>query len=163
MTVGPIVGVTGHRSLEPFTGREVYSATLGCLRRLEPSRVILGLAIGFDTAVAIACVELQIPFVAAIPFDEQARFWQPNQKRAYEVLLGKAERVWKPTGVVGNACYFVRNNYIVDNSDLLLGFVVRKEGGSAYTWDYAAKKQKRRVNVLDDLTALSNRNVLQQK
>ena len=162
MHKGLVVGVTGHRSLEPYTGRQVHNATRGHLLALRPSRVILGLAVGFDTVVAISCVELQIPFVAAVPFDEQARFWQPNQQRAYKALLDKAERVWKPTGVTGNACYFVRNQYIVDNSDLVLGYVRAGEtkGGSAYTWDYAAKKNKSRVNVAEGLVVGSKGNIL---
>lgn len=156
-----VVGVTGHRSLKPFSGRQVYDVVRDQLTILKPSRVITGLAIGFDTVVGIACVDLQIPFTAAVPFDDQPNLWSSAQKKVYYNLLQKADVVWKPTTGVGNQRYFIRNNYIVDNATTVMGFVVPgRSGGSEYTWEYAATKQKTRVNVYD---LLPNPNVVQRQ
>ena len=143
-----VVGVTGHRSLMPFNGRQVYNAARYQLTVLKPCKVITGLAVGFDTVVGIACVDLQIPFIAAIPFDEQPNLYGHEQKKVYYQLLQKATEVWKPTSGKGNQRYFIRNNYIVDNSTTVMGYVIPgKKGGSAYTWEYASKQLKQKINI----------------
>ena len=63
------------------------------LERLAPDMVISGMALGWDTAVATACAETGLPFVAAVPFQGQQRKWGKVDQRRYWWLLKQAIEV----------------------------------------------------------------------
>jgi len=115
------VGVTGHRTLlQKYS--EVYNSTKQLLKQIvdEHSRVEVntGMAIGFDQLVCEVCLELNIPYVAAVPCERQEALWPEAQKKRYAELLLLADRVvlvnpgpyeaWK---------MHARNGWIVQNSD----------------------------------------------
>jgi len=58
-----VLGATGHR-----IGTGYQDRLRDELKRLKPDKVIQGMAYGFDHAVGFACIELEIPFIAALPF-----------------------------------------------------------------------------------------------
>src|SRR5262245_52551204 len=60
---------------------------VGQLRLYKPDKVLTGMALGWDTALAEACVRLSIPFAAVVPCDNQDRFWEDAQKQRYKELL----------------------------------------------------------------------------
>jgi hypothetical protein len=73
-----IIAVTGHRpgKLGGYNADVLSRATLLAakhLRALDPKEVITGMALGWDTACALAAIRLHIPFTAALPFEEQDR------------------------------------------------------------------------------------------
>jgi len=45
------------------------------LKESKPDKVISGMALGWDQALAEACVNLNIPFIAAVPFKGQESKW----------------------------------------------------------------------------------------
>ena len=63
------------------------------LARNWPLYAISGMALGFDTWAAETCVELGIPFVAALPCDGMDAVWPlPSQER-FRGLLSKAQEI----------------------------------------------------------------------
>lgn len=122
------VGVTGHRKLlgkQP----EVYSRTLGALKAIKenfqtigyPVEVNTGMALGFDQLVCDVCLELEIPYVAAVPCDNQDALWPVSQKERYAQLLEKAARVVQVNpGPYEAWKMHARNGWIVNNSDQMV-------------------------------------------
>lgn len=102
----PLVVVTGHRPkglgvAEPYSRRTEEALREVALRALDGSvelyggvrGVITGMALGWDQAVARACVDLGVPFVAAVPFRGQEARWSADAQASYRRLLDRAARV----------------------------------------------------------------------
>jgi uncharacterized phage-like protein YoqJ len=101
-------------------------------------------------------LELGIPFIPAIPFVKQASVWPEKDRNHYIKLLGKAKDIYiHPETKIGNkiyAGYFGRNKWIVENSQLLVAYMVNStDGGTAHTWNCAVKKGIRTINLIDRL------------
>lgn len=145
-----IVGITGHRRLK-HPVEDVKSLVRQKLTEIRPSLVLNGMAIGFDQLVAEVCVELNIPYLAAIPFIGQDKLWPPAIKDRYRELITKAHSV----KIISSGHYeawkmHARNKYIVDNSSELLCYVedeAAEFGGSVSCMKYAKSKEKNITNI----------------
>jgi uncharacterized phage-like protein YoqJ len=51
------------------------------------------MALGWDQAFAQACVDLEIPFVAAVPFHGQEKRWPRESQKYYNDLLVQSKRI----------------------------------------------------------------------
>ena len=58
-------------------------------KKLNPSEVISGMALGWDMALAQAAINLGIPFIAAVPFIGQENMWIKKTQEYYKELLSK--------------------------------------------------------------------------
>ncbi len=117
------------------------------LRSVKPQTVITGMALGWDQAVAEACCQLGIPFIAAVPFAGQERRWQdPDQKR-YTDLLRCAKRV-EVTAKGGYEAWKMqrRNQWMVQQCKELLALWDGSAGGTANCVRYATA---RKVPIID--------------
>lgn len=145
-----IISVTGHRpdKLGGYrTPNPVYNAVMESLDKalieLSPSKVITGMALGIDQWVAELCIMNDIPFVAAIPFAGQDSKWPPQSQARYRWLCGKAvEQHIVSLGEYGPHKLQIRNQWMVDHSDLLLAFWNGTSGGTANCVGYAQQKGK---------------------
>lgn len=120
------------------------------LRRLRPSRVVSGMAVGWDQALAQAALDLKIPFVAAIPFEDQWRPWPVAARERYFALLERAdavEYVCKPGYEVWKL--HKRNHWMVDHCDLLHALFNGSPGGTASCITYARKVRRPIENAWD--------------
>jgi len=150
------LGVTGHRlgprlgGFDLRTRRALGALAVEHLREIRPKRVITGMAIGWDQAVAGACVALDIPFVAAVPFPGQATRWPPETQARYRRLLESAESInytcrSEQTLSARQVTDFMRyrNQWVVDNSDQIAALFDGSAGsGTALTVHYAQMKGK---------------------
>ena len=151
-----ILSVTGHRpSLSTFPDTDRVLAQLRTFaKRLlqfhDPDKVLTGMAKGWDTAVAQACCDMHIPFVACVPFPNQDEFWEAYDRKRYQSLLKRAADVVFTSSELFprgsnqlTPLYYQRNRYMVDNSDRLLAlWDGRETGGTWYTVQYATEKGK---------------------
>lgn len=104
-----VITITGHR---PGKGQLTYDykgpgveytreQVEFVLNLHKPELVYVGMALGFDTIVAITCVKKDIPYVAAIPFVGQELKWPdqkgypfpPDSKNVYQILLRRAKYI----------------------------------------------------------------------
>jgi uncharacterized phage-like protein YoqJ len=121
---------------------------------VRPKKVITGMALGWDTALAEAAIKLHIPYIAAIPFVGQESRWQPAQQDHYFDLLAAAEDVV----VVCEGDYAPwkmqrRNEWMVDHSDLVLALWDRSPGGTANCIRYAEERGKTWLNFWGEYVA----------
>lgn len=121
------------------------------LRNYNPQKVISGMALGWDQALAHAALNLDIPLVAAVPFKGfETRWPQLEQDKLSEILSRAQDVVYvsKP----GYAAWKMqkRNEWMVDNGTL--GFVLwdGSKGGTANCVIYAHKKGAEMVDLWDE-------------
>ena len=92
-----VVAVTGHRpnKLGGYdTPNPLYDLVVKGLveafEKLKPEFVISGMAIGVDQWAAEICINMKIPFVAALPFAGQEGKWPPKSQAKYHWILSQA-------------------------------------------------------------------------
>ncbi len=146
-----IVAFTGHRPQKlggygPSTMQTmVRVAVRTLLVEKGATAAISGMALGVDQWAAEVCVELGIPFTAAVPFVGQESQWPEESQRHYQLLLQRAYNVV----VVSPGPYHPwklqrRNEWMVDNCDVLLAFWDGSPGGTANCVRYAEEVRRTR-------------------
>lgn len=123
-----IAGVTGHRpdKLGGYYANPiadfVQDSLRSTFRRIKPTHIITGMALGVDQWAARIAVELGIPFIAAVPYIGQELIWNsPDQRREYHELLEQASVVHVVSrGGYAKRKLHIRNRWIVDASDVLV-------------------------------------------
>ena len=140
-----ILGITGHRPhkigaeetpLRNWVRAEIY----GALLHLRPTKAISGMAVGIDQDFAVMCTRLDIPFVAAVPFEGQERRWPPSAQVHYRGLLSRAtDVVYVSDPGYAHWKMDVRNAWIVDHCTHLLAVFDGTPGGTANTFNYATR------------------------
>jgi uncharacterized phage-like protein YoqJ len=153
-----IVAATGHRPNklggydDAILGRLVGLADMYLKTTMASATdVISGMALGWDTAVALAALDIGIPLTAAVPFDGQEDAWPPEARRRYQNIIARATKVH----VVSPGGYDIwklhaRNEWMVDNADRMVALWDGGEkGGTAACVRYAEKKGKPVDNLWD--------------
>ena len=118
------------------------------LTKYRPDEVVSGMALGWDTALALAAIELGIPLTAAVPFEGQERKWRPEQQRLFQAILARASTVV----VVSPGGYAVwkmqaRNEWMVDRATGVLALWNGSAGGTGNCIEYAHAQQVEIVNL----------------
>jgi len=108
------------------------------LRQLNPDKVISGMALGVDQWAANIAMKLNIPVLAAVPFEGQEKKWPPKSQNIYHKLINKCSEVVYicPPGYT-NKKMQIRNMWMVDQCDILIGIHDGSEGGTGNCLKYA--------------------------
>jgi uncharacterized phage-like protein YoqJ len=147
------LAVTGHRPGKLGGNKPEVNSSLVTLAKeallYTPNvdMVITGMALGWDLAVAEACVELRVQFIAAVPFPNQTEKWTPESVLRYERLLGKAREIVVVSSEYHVRAYQERNEWIVDRAQLVLALWNGSSGGTSHCVRYAERKKVPVVNV----------------
>lgn len=139
-----VVAFTGHRPHR--LGGHGLHATLA-IRKLAarvitvtlPKRVISGMALGWDQAIAIEALNHGIPVTAAIPFEGQESQWPEHAQKLYYTLMADKNvtiHCVSPGGY-SVAAMQVRNQYMVDNASHLIALWDGMKSGTANCVNYA--------------------------
>lgn len=109
------------------------------LHNCKPDIALVGMAQGVDQLAAVICYELHIPYIACVPFVGQERIWPKVAQVKYKAILDCAYKVVIVSGPEINPikALELRNEYMVDNSDLLLAVWNGTRGGTKNCIDYA--------------------------
>jgi uncharacterized phage-like protein YoqJ len=115
-----------------------------------------GGARGFDTLAALAVLDLRerypdIKLELFLPCKDQTAKWNENDRRAYEYVLDKSDRVSYVSETYYKGCMFVRNRRLVDGASVCIAYYDGGSGGTAYTVNYAAEKGLSIKNAYDIL------------
>ena len=147
-----IVMVTGHRpnklkgGYDNFSKDNLYIRKImrKSLEKLNPSLCISGMALGIDTLFALTVLELKLPLLCAIPCKNHSRKWLKESKIIYDNILKQASEVILVTNTEYNPYLMqVRNEYMVNKSDIVLAFWNGTKGGTANCVKYARNKNKK--------------------
>jgi uncharacterized phage-like protein YoqJ len=148
-----ILGVTGHRpdKLGGY-GHSVHIDLVRtakfCLDQIKPVLVNTGMALGWDQAVADACIQLNIPFDAYVPCPEQPDKWPAESKKKWEELIKKAHYVRYSSDFYHAGVMNLRNRHIVDNSNKILAlWNGDRSGGTFNCVDLAVRANIKVLNA----------------
>lgn len=142
-----IAGITGHRPDKLGGWDPIHPVVLRVRKGLRdalatrwPDYAISGMALGTDTWFAETCVELGIPFVAALPCDDMERTWPMPSQQRHRALLAKAKEIvvvspgpYKPWKMQR------RNEWVVDHCTVLMKVFDGSPGGTYNCLEYAAQ------------------------
>jgi uncharacterized phage-like protein YoqJ len=140
---GKTLAFTGHRpdklggySSDAFV--KLKNLGLIILQQTKPARVISGMALGWDMAVAYAAIKLKIPVTAAVPFLGQESVWPKSSQDQYQAILNNCDLVVyvSPGGYTAEKMQ-IRNCWMVDASDHLIALWDGSAGGTQNCVRYA--------------------------
>lgn len=120
------------------------------IREHKPTKIISGMAQGWDQALAQAAFTCGVPFVAAVPFKGQESMWTEKSQKYYRGLLSLAESV-EYVCEDGYSPYKMqkRNEWMVNNSDKVLAMWDGTQGGTHNCVKYAYSQKKEVENLYD--------------
>lgn len=148
------VGITGHRKIVQEPGELQQFARLSVARMVveaHASEIITGMALGWDLAVAEACIDLRVPFIAAVPFMKQPSLWAKEDQARWERCLLAAYHVDIGSTIPGTKALLDRNRWIVDQCDELWPFYDGSpKGGTRHCVLYAEEVGRRMVPLWGD-------------
>lgn len=110
-------------------------------------RFYCGMAMGFDLIAADVVLEMKklypdVQLIACVPCPNQERYYPENEKNKYKRILAQCDKVEVLSDGYYNGCMFVRDRFMVDNSNRVLAYMNKPVGGTAYTVKYAKSKKK---------------------
>lgn len=141
-----ICAFTGHRELGKEFSKTSLKKTLETLIKNGVNVFYNGLALGFDTVVCETLISLkkkypQIRIIGCIPCENQDKYFSIFQKEKYQSLLQKIdETVMISSSSYYSGCMQKRNRYMCDQADVLVAYLKKETGGTAYTVKYFQNK-----------------------
>lgn len=111
---------------------------------------IVGMALGWDQAVALACIENNIPFKAYIPFKGQESAWTASAQKEYHRILnyiGPQNVMYVCEPGYESWKMQERNKAMVDDSNILVALWNGSPGGTANCVRYANDIERKVVNI----------------
>lgn len=145
--------VTGHRP-EKIGGYDPMNEVRVALRKemrrvlveLAPELAISGMALGIDQDFVSVCIDLHIPFIAAVPFLGQESTWPTESQRIYFALLDRADKVvYVSEPGYANWKMDTRNKWMVDEvgeDGVVMAVWDGSPGGTGNCVRYAESRRK---------------------
>lgn len=115
-----------------------------------------GGALGFDTMAAECVLKLKkiyprIKLVLVLPCLTQTKNWREEDIAVYEKIKNQADKVLYISEEYTKGCMFRRNRRLVDYSSLCVAYMTHTGGGTAYTVNYALRKNIEIINLADEI------------
>ena len=172
---GLVIAGTGHRpdklgGYSAAAEAKVMEVARNAIDELRPARIISGMALGWDTALAKVAIEVGIPLIAAVPFNGFHKKWVPESQRAFQAILNKASEVvivdelrdgtyQELNGNIAPGIYNVaklqtRNIWMVDNCEMIAALWDGSSGGTANCLKYARGMKRVYLNYWENFDAL---------
>lgn len=152
--------VTGHRpnklygyDLKNPKWIELKNNLKSILIENQCNEAISGMALGVDTVFAIAVLELKneghnIKLHCAIPCKNHSCKWIRESVDLYNYILSKADKVCIVTDEEYKPWLMQkRNEYMVNNSDIIIAVWDGTNGGTANCVRYAEKQNKKIIRI----------------
>ena len=103
------------------------------------------MARGFDLIAAKEVLKLKrkyknVKLIACIPYYGQEKYFDVKDKKTYQEVLKKADLQTLLSPVYYKGCELRRDEYMADRADVLITYLRKMMGGTAYTVRYFTKK-----------------------
>ncbi len=150
---------TGHRHFEPGEDKTVLALLDSCVRELIEKHGATvfraGGALGFDTMAAYTVLGYRLLYPGIklelyLPCPGQTRGWKEEDVDSYKYIKEHADRVYVASPTYFAGCMHVRNRMLVNGSDLCVAYCRKRQGGTAYTVDYARRQYLELINLADN-------------
>lgn len=157
---------SGHRSEKlPQSKEKLENLKLGI--RQEVDKAIeagvnifyFGACYGFDLLCAEVVLNRKnvikianpqiIKLIAIVPYEEQAKNWNEENREIYYNTLTKCDEVVTLNTKYRQGCYYERNRYMVDRSSKMICYYDGGKGGTAYTVKYAEQNNLHIKNLFE--------------
>ena len=146
---------TGHREIPKRDMRKIRQNTLSAIIKAYKNGYRYfgsGGAVGFDLIAADCVLHLKkkysdIRLILVLPCYGQTKYWSDEEKKKYNKIKEKADKIVFTSEQYYNGCMQKRNRHLADNSSLCICYLTKNTGGTAYTVNYARKNGLRMVNV----------------
>lgn len=153
--MGKNVCFSGHRSLLRNQWPKINAALdeqLKTLHETGTKNFFAGGAVGFDTLAAFAVLRLRqkapdVRLVLVLPCANQSKYYTPAQKMNYQRILKYADEIICLSENYYSGCMHARNRYMIDHAAICLCYMTHTSGGTAYTVRYAARMDKKIINL----------------
>jgi len=154
------IAVTGHQpyilgGYSNALDQGLYDLASGWLKANQPREVVSGLAAGWDTAVASAALDQDIPLIAALAYQGQADQWPPEAKTVHEKLRDGASEIYQYSREKAHGCYTRRDRWVLERGDIVLALWSGADGGTARAVATAQKLGKPIINLWSDYSVTS--------
>lgn len=148
------IAITGHR---PNKLGNDYNLTSDLIHKIkkriinilygintQDTVLITGMALGIDTLFAKIAIENNIPFIAAIPCKNHWAKWPQKSVDLYQQILQHKLCTINniSTQPYNQYCMQKRNEWMVNNCDLLIAVWDKSSGGTANCVKYAQSQNK---------------------
>lgn len=136
---------TGHRLLEEdFSLKQLKKVIKEVILR-GVDTFYVGMAMGFDLYAAETVLSLQkkyknIKLIACIPCYNQEKNFSSADKKRYTKILKKVDEQVLVSENYYNGCMQKRDIYMADRADILIAYLKKDTGGTAFTVKYFQKK-----------------------
>lgn len=163
------VSFSGHRVLSPAVQRSLFEGSIrnddltlrlrgkitrevGKLLEEGCDTFLCGMAEGFDLLAGDVVAAMrrdhpQLRLVPVIPWPGQARFFSPESRALYDRLIASAAESVIVSPAYSAHCFHLRNDYLVDNSGILICYYNGTKGGTAYTVKRAIREGLQIINL----------------
>lgn len=142
--------LTGHRpnklnneySLDGVVSIQLFEQLQAIIDKHSPTHLISGMALGADMIWAILAIKNNLNLIAAIPFIGQESKWPQTSVDLYNEILAYPKCVKKIVCEGGYAVWKMqkRNEWMVDNCNMLVAVWDGTDGGTANCVRYAKNK-----------------------
>lgn len=138
-----------------FLFAEIQARLLGTIHKLAEQgykTFLSGMAAGFDLMAASAVLLArntypEIELICVVPFPDQAINFAPYWKVEHNNILRHAQRCLTLFGSYHRSVYHRRNDFLIENSSVLVCYYDGQPGGTHYTVT-AARKQGKTIENL---------------
>lgn len=113
---------------------------------------LTGMADGFDLMAGemVLRVKTQRPdtkLVAVMPFAGQSKKYSSSDAQIFDNVLSQADLTFILADHFSRYAFLVRNDFLVDNSSVLVCYFTGLAGGTKYTYDRAVKRGLEIINI----------------
>ncbi len=139
---------TGHRNIkEDFSEEKLEKSVLYLIENRNVDTFLCGMARGFDLIAGQLIIKLKgkypyLKLIACVPCRGQESLFSSQAAKLYSDTLKGCDEVKVLSERYYNGCMQARDRYMVDNADVVLGYLNEGSGGTYYTVSYAEQKGK---------------------
>ena len=146
---------TGHRDLDDGFSKEKLQKIVLDLAEKGVKNFFCGMAKGFDLFAAEAVIKIKesypdVKLISCVPFYGQEKAYSEEDKKRYVQILRNCDFKMTFADSYYKGCTLVRDKYMADNADVLVAYLKKKTGGTAYTVGYFEKKYPEREIIFLD-------------
>lgn len=143
-----VCAFTGHRDMEEIPDAQLFESLLLEIIGSGVDVFLCGMARGFDLYAANAVLKIKnggtdIKLIACVPCPEQEKYFSEEDKESYFAVLSRCDEVRIISDKYFKGCMQMRDRYMVDNSSSLIAYCRKDKGGTAYTLQYAERRNKK--------------------